>query len=596
LYCAFNQADSNRAGMITFADQITTRIPLDFYSVSTWFAAVETIRTQNLCCSCCTPTAEAFQLAYQTFQAKPAPTATRIVFTISDGAPWQNPDGEWGWPGTPSATYTWGIVPQQAQLIKGMSINNRIMFVGVPNKQGTPPREQYFRGIPDPTKVPNGKSSPWQCQQRGPQTTCYQMTKPPFPIVSDPIEKNIFSAKNWNVQQLIDLTVGSLCEVAPTQAPTNEPTTKQPTSQAPTRQPTTLSPTTPKPTQSPTHKPTFAPSKTPTQSPIKPELNHLDLYILMDRSRSMRWVPDLCRAAPGGDRQANDAVACWYLFLRFVENLVGKTVAIPYRTTTLGWKDSFPTDLKRGVRVWLYAFACTGHQSEPVVITVGEKLGSQQAFVDAMAKAGQMIPDGGTCPGAAIEKTVATIQGNDLLTRIYKSAILLTDGVFYDMPRPKQAAKGLFHFGVLTYSMGISIPTADGNDWGLTPAEITRQRNQLLNFVNGKEARLYNFGLEGLNLLDQIAQEFADQLPYDAVDNLPNVAKNPYWCGWTSMARCTETDPTNTATGNYCFWSDTKQACLAKSWCKYPTQDTCNASPYCVWTWPKCGPKAGVMG
>jgi hypothetical protein len=212
-----------------------------------------------------------------------------------------------------------------------------------------------------------------------------------------------------------------------------------------------------------------------------------------------------------------------------------------------------------------------------------------------MTRAGQMIPDGGTCPGAAIERTVAAIQGNDLLTRIYKTTILMTDGVFYDMPRPKIAAKGLFHFGVLTYSMGISIPS-NGNDWGLTPAEIIRQRNQLLNFVNDDEARLYNFGLEGLNLLDEIAQEFADQLPYDAIANLPNVAKTPYWCGWTSIARCTDMNPENTATGAYCWWNEEKKACLSKSWCKYPAKDLCNASPYCEWVWPKCVAKPGVMG
>jgi hypothetical protein len=585
LYCAFNPADVNRAGLITFASEIAIRIPLDRYTPDAWFAKVEDVRSQNLCCSCCTPTATAFLTARQAFEAVPIGDAFRIVFVITDGAPWQNLEGPFNWPSVSSAEYTWGVVAEQARLLKEMSSRRvRIMMVGVPNKDMVPPREEYFRGKPDPNKTPAGKNQNWQCNTRDGKKTCFLMSKPPFPIVTEPIDKNIFTSDNWDVQNLLDLTVNSTCEVEPTPSPTRPPTTLTPTrppTDGPTPRPTNI------PTKLPTKQPTFAPSRLPTASPLKPELDGLDMYFLLDRSRSMRWVPDLCRSAPGGNPTDNDSIACWRLFLKFVGQIVDKTAAIKYRQTTLGWKADNAANLKRGIRVWIYAFACSGHQSTPITITVGEKLGSKAEFNAALASASAMIPDGGTCPGAAIEKAAATIQGTDLLTRIYKTAILFTDGVFYDMPRPKKAAAGLFHFGVLTYSMGVSIPL-DGNNHGLTKAEIKTQRTQLLSFVENEENRFFNFGLEGLNLLDSIAQELADQLPYDAIDKFPDVEKQPYWCGWTSISRCTETDDADTNTGKYCFWHAEKNVCLAKTWCKYTNRATCEKDAYCQWKFPGC--------
>lgn len=605
LFCAFNQADVNMAGMITFASTIATQIPLAQYTAAQWFQKVEGVRSQNLCCSCCTPTATAFQLAKTMFDAVPIGDAYRIVFTITDGAPWQNTNGPFAWPALDSATYTWGTVPQQARLLKTMVPDDltrvRIMMVGVPDKNGVPPRTEYFMGQPDLSKVPAGKQSPWQCQTRGSKTTCYQMNSPPFPIISDPPGKNVFTATSWDVQQMIDLTVNSLCEILPTPTPTRQPTTFSPTNKPTTVGPTTRGPTSKspihQPTVSPTKKPTFRPSTTPsrapTSSPTKPELDGLDMYFLLDRSRSMRWVPDLCRSAPGGNPQDGDLVACWRLFNKFVGQITTKLTQIPYQGGQLGWKNA-SSNIRRGLRVWIYAFACSDHQKDPLTIIIGEKISSQAEFDAALARSDQMIPDGGTCPGATIEKAAASVQGNDLLTRIYKSAILFTDGVFYDMPRPKLAVRGLAHFGVLTYAMGIAIPT-EGESWGLKPAEVKRQNTQLMNFVQGNKDRLYNFGSEGLQLLDAIAQELADQLPYDAIANLPNISKVPYFCGWTSIARCTDMNPADTATGQYCFWNYDIGACLPKTWCQYGNKQSCNKDPSCVWNAGKCSARPGLI-
>ena len=306
----------------------------------------------------------------------------------------------------------------------------------------------------------------------------------------------------------------------------------------------------------------------------------------------MQWVPELCRNAPGGNPTDSDEVACWRLFIRFIRQITDKIVNLRYSQASsdiMGWKDSSPV-LQRGLRVWIYGFACAEHQKVPLQFNIGEKIGNQAAFDAAMDAANEMVPFGGTCPGAAIERAVAMIQGNDLMTRLYKSAILFTDGVFYDMPRPRLASRGMFHFGVLTYAMGIAIPS-EGEDWGLKPFEIERQRTQLMNFVNGREDRLFNFGAEGLQLMDEIAQALVDQLPADAIANLPNVAKQPFFCGWTSRARCTMMDPAQVATGQYCQWLEAQRTCVSKTWCGWTTRAQCSADANCSWVRRKCVPK-----
>lgn len=68
-----------------------------------------------------------------------------------------------------------------------------------------------------------------------------------------------------------------------------------------------------------------------------------------------------------------------------------------------------------------------------------------QSFEDAMTRARALHVDGGTCPGAALERSLGMMLANDLIERPYKVAVLITDGVFYDHKRPSQASKGLAH-------------------------------------------------------------------------------------------------------------------------------------------------------
>lgn len=95
LYCAFSIFDKNKAGMIMFSDTVRVVIPLAVYTRAEWFAAVELVRSQQLPTVCCTPTAEAFDLAAQVFAADADPGNQRIGFVLTDGTPYQNPTGRW---------------------------------------------------------------------------------------------------------------------------------------------------------------------------------------------------------------------------------------------------------------------------------------------------------------------------------------------------------------------------------------------------------------------------------------------------------------------------------------------------------------------
>jgi len=77
-----------------------------------------------------------------------------------------------------------------------------------------------------------------------------------------------------------------------------------------------------------------------------------------------------------------------------------------------------------------------------VVYRLAELVNNEADFVAAMKNASALIPDGGTCPSAAMERALGVMMANGLRTRPYKAAVLITDGVFYDNPKPKVAEKG----------------------------------------------------------------------------------------------------------------------------------------------------------
>jgi len=311
----------------------------------------------------------------------------------------------------------------------------------------------------------------------------------------------------------------------------------------------------------------------------------------------MRWRYANCRRAEGANPDADNNRVCWELFLYFVERLVIRSTQLKYDgEREIGWQDSME-DKTKGLRVWIYGFACAQDQTVPLVIRIGEKINSWEAFQSAMDYARPMMPDGGTCPGAAIERSVGQIMANDLISRPYKAALILTDGVFYDGTRSGQAAQGLFYFGVLTYALGIAIPEKNNNQ-GLTPEEIVGQRQQLLAFAQNDPTRVKNFGAEGINILDSIAQAFVEQIPEDIRKHFPRLFIKPYYCDFANNnERCLNLEPANFPTGLYCKWipynldnPEGNGQCVDK--CPYTNRAACLTASKCEWFEGFCRPTA----
>lgn len=268
MFCMFRGPRITRAALVTFSNNIITRIPLAVYTPRKWAAEIEILRANEaLCCRCCTPLAEAFRRARNIFaNATAVPyVPLRNVFVITDGEPYQNTEGAgWLFPNTLYAPYMLRIVPQQASGLRYENVSNpvRLMLLGIPNKDGVPPLMDYFAGIPDPT-ITGGPTQPpnRQCYFRGTRTSCELMDSPPFPLVTLPFAKNAFSLVMTpsTVQMETLMIVDALCglpSMAPTRAPSVAP------SMAPTSAPSIA------PSKVPTSAPSIAPSKIPTSAPI----------------------------------------------------------------------------------------------------------------------------------------------------------------------------------------------------------------------------------------------------------------------------------------------------------------------------------------
>ena len=81
-------------------------------------------------------------------------------------------------------------------------------------------------------------------------------------------------------------------------------------------------------------------------------------------------------------------------------------------------------------------------QSRPIVEIIGERITNFNDFEAAIDRARNIVPIGGTCPGAMMERALGMIMANELLERPFKAAVLASDGVWNDSPPPETASKG----------------------------------------------------------------------------------------------------------------------------------------------------------
>jgi hypothetical protein len=248
LFCRlYNNATDHKVGLLIFSHTVKVFIPLAAYTPADFINRVEVIRqTKNspapVCCSCCTPLAEAFDLA-GTEIARNGAANTRnglqLVYVLTDGKPYQNSYGPYAWPKIDEATYLYSIVPQRSRALKAKGIN--VLLVAVPSRDDNPggvaPKINYFNGIVDPALRPNGdprivsscKNGDLHCQcayppiERKPtKIFCSPMTTPPFPIQS----QGLFFNSTW--ENIVNDTANSASCGTIIADQTDSPTTAAP--------------------------------------------------------------------------------------------------------------------------------------------------------------------------------------------------------------------------------------------------------------------------------------------------------------------------------------------------------------------------------
>ena len=482
------------------------------------------------------------------------------------------------------AAYNTVQVPRSADGLKEYGV--RVFMVGVPRADGDSPNVDYFAGIPDPALNPPSAGARKQCWTRSGKKTCGFLDIPPFPIVSEPVDKNLFSSTTWDVDALIEQTLGSLCEVLDTPRPTVRPVepTRSPTTLTPTQSPTKF-PTTAEPTARPTNFPTDR----PTGAPVIPILDHVDAYIILDRSKSMRDYNKLCEKLvdlnlPPASSGAE--VACWELFIGFVKNLVQNIANIPVPTNqrTVGWYRSYGGGIhNKGLRVSVFEFWCENSQTQPQMKRLIDYATSYEQLLPVLEDARiNDIPDGGTCPHQVIEAVVRSImRDSNREVRPFKTAIMISDGITYDGNLLAKAAKGLHHYNVATFAIGIAIPTRFDKH-GLSDGERKKQKKQLRSFA-GTRRRVFSLNQKGFELLPTIAQQLADDMPSEVVQS----PQTEPFCGWIWESTCKNFD-------DVCKLQFGK--CRPINWCNYRRAMPCRKDKNCAWGWRngtpgRCAPK-----
>jgi len=171
-----------------------------------------------------------------------------------------------------------------------------------------------------------------------------------------------------------------------------------------------------------------------------------------------------------------------------------------------------------------------------------------------------LTPDGGTCPSEAIQQGVNIIANNlnDNPSRDFQAALIFTDGVFYDMPKPVLAEQGLSHYLVHRYALGVALPEAYSQSQGQLQQERKTQRQQLMAFVDNIKANKFDLGDKGFSILPQVTDNIAQKI-FDDASSSWNPSKGP-WCGYTDKTLC----------GNSpnCKWSN-KYGCRQRNNCKH---------------------------
>mmetsp|Transcript_11131 Transcript_11131/g.20671 ORF Transcript_11131/g.20671 Transcript_11131/m.20671 type:complete len:639 (-) Transcript_11131:2504-4420(-) len=246
-----NDDPAQRTAVITFSEEIKLRIPLAHYSHAEFRSLVEDIKDDyaNII-SCCTPTAEAMELATEIILSRTGPYSDNdvIVFIITDGLPmmnkppYKNGEGHTQYRRASTTTHsqhnagtgdimTFAEYYSRQVFVSGQALKAvaEVFLLGAPTKFGNPTAVDYFIGadynsvcrtvfsgsqggdnIPKPScssVIVEGGTDNWHLGWR-----TYESNVDLGPLVSAPVDQHSLVADgSWNLAKLISDIRSLLC-------------------------------------------------------------------------------------------------------------------------------------------------------------------------------------------------------------------------------------------------------------------------------------------------------------------------------------------------------------------------------------------------
>lgn len=262
--------------------------------------------------------------------------------------------------------------------------------------------------------------------------------------------------------------------------------------------------------------------------------------------------------------------ACWELILRYVltqtyEILRYMRIDENQRTEQFaGFASDYAqtSTVKRGLRINVIGFACHFKNRIPKMFAYsydinGGPVTSWHDLVSLLLHLHQVvIPDGGTCPGLAIEKNVLEVERLSPREYPIQITILVSDGVFARSAR--QEVSGLKAYSVFRVAIGIAVVN-DGSNHGLSPEQIAIQRRQLQQFVGSRNEHLFHDLTEGgWALLPKVAEIIGQEVQLFLATE-PALPRGT-WCGWRTRQGCARDNWHN----RNCRWKKNKNKCYTR--------------------------------
>ena len=167
---------------------------------------------------------------------------------------------------------------------------------------------------------------------------------------------------------------------------------------------------------------------------------NFDLYFLIDESGSIKNNDQNCKKLTGE--------TCWQLFMDFAEDVINDVANL-----TEGFRENEDVE---GLRTSLTFFDC--NKGKPRWKEALPLTGNKSAISNVIQESKSIIPEGGTCPGEALNNIAENVEKNSIDNSglsIPTAVIVLTDGLFEDGDAAKNAGDKIRASGAEVFALQV---------------------------------------------------------------------------------------------------------------------------------------------